>query len=277
MTLYIEYILLDNLIMDFVILKLIENTYKFKFKKLCKVMSCVAGTLSSFLLPYLYDQILILNIYRFSIAIIMVLLLRKYKNFKQYITYLILFITYTFLLGGVSFGIIAMLKIDYTMSGVLFYSFEFPVSVFVLLIYFVVSFINKILKKTSKDFSLSKYLYSIKLFSNNSFVECVAFYDSGNRLQINGKGVNIISVDIFLKLFKNISLNKLLLRDIRGLGLRNAKYIEIEGLNKNGSYLSFCLEKMSVEGVEYKDVFIAVALKNFNKFDCILSSSIFEY
>ena len=206
----------------------------------------------------------------------MVLLLRKYKNLKHYITYSFLFISYTFLLGGISFGIISMLKIDYTMSGVLFFSFEFPVSIFILLIYITIKLVKKISKKVTKDVSVSKYLYPIKIFSKNACVECIGFYDSGNRVAVDGRGVNIISLDVFMGLYKDISVGRLLCRDIGNLGLRNAKYIEIDGIRKNGSYLSFDVDKMIIEDIEYTDICVAVSFKNFTKFDCILSGSIFE-
>lgn len=274
MVFYIEYVLLDNFIMDYVIINLIEITYKFQFKKINKMLSCVLGSLLALLLPYIYGKLLLLNIYRLFIAIFMVLLLRKYKNCKQFITYLILFFSYTFLLGGLSFGIISMLKIDYTLSGVMFYSFEFPISIFILLIYACIRCVKRLIKKTSKDIELSNYLCPITIYNNDKKVDGVGFYDSGNRLEVEGVGVSIITMSMFLKLYGNLPIEKVLLRDIDGLNLKGAKYIDIEGLNKNGSYLSFFIDKMRIGNEDYNNVRVAVTLKNFDKFDCILNSNL---
>jgi len=272
MSLYLEYVILDNLIMDYLLIRLLEDTYKYKFKRFNVWIACVVGALTSLILPYFYDQIIFLNIFRISLAILIVLIVRKYKNFKQFITYLILFFSYTFLLGGLILGIIFMLQIDFTMSGVVIYSFEFPVSIFVLLVYLAVKVLKKIVVRFKKEINFSNYLLPVTLYLNDYTVKGVGLWDTGNNLEVNGQGVSIISSEMLLRLYKDFPIEKILLRDISSIPLKDVKYIEVSGLNKNGTYLSFILDKMQVGENIFTDVRVAVALKNFNKFDCILSS-----
>lgn len=272
MSLYLEYVILDNLIMDYLLIRMLEDTYKFKFKKINIWLACILGAIASLILPYFYNQILILNIFRILLANVIVLMLRKYKNFKQYCTYLLLFFSYTFVLGGIILGIIFMFKIDYSMSGIIIYSFEFPVSIFILIVYFAIKLFKKILSRSSKEITFSEYLLPITIFSKVKSVDGVGLIDTGNSLELNGVGVNIISLDLFLKLYKDFPVEKILLRDIAALPLKDARYIEVNGLGKNGSYLSFIMEKMKVGENIFTDVRVAVTIKNFSKFDCILSS-----
>lgn len=274
MVLYLEYVLLDNYIMDYLIINLIEKTYKYKIKKLNKIIACAGGSLLVLPLPYIYNNSIILLLYRILIATYMVLVLKRYKNLKQFFTYFILFVAYTFVVGGLIFGIINFFQIEYSMSGILFYSFEFPISIFILAFIFIYNLCKKILIKLNKEKQTSNYLYKLKIYANNNEVDCVGLYDSGNRIEVDGCGVNIISLDVFMKLYNQLKLEKLILKDISSLQLKNPKYININGLKNNGKYLSFIVDKILIEESSFSDVRVAISYKNFNKFDCILSGSL---
>lgn len=271
MIIYIEYVLMDNCVMNYLIIHFLEITLKYKIKKINKFLACFIGTILTLFLPYLYTNVILLFIYKILLSLFIVVLLKKYKSVKNFISYYLIFITYTFLLGGIIWGVINLFEIDYTISGIMFYSFEFPIGLFVLItltgVYlckYLISFLRKQLHKSS-------LLYPIKLFSNNECVEGVGFYDSGNTLEVDGEYVSIISLSLFSCLYSDISIEKILLRRIEGL--KNIKYITINGLRDNGSYLSFILDKMIVGDKELKNIRVAVAIKNFNKFDCILNSN----
>lgn len=271
MVIYIEYVLIDNIVMNYLIINFIEATLKNKIRKINKFISCLLGGLMTLLLPYFYTKSLLLFVYKIIVSFSMVIILKKYKSLKNFFTYYILFIAYTFLIGGIIFGIINMLQIDYTISGVMFYSFEFPIGIFVVLGLIGVVLGKKVITTLKKYLRESNLLYPIKLFANNLCVEGVGFYDSGNTLNVDGEFVSIISLDMFMRIYTDIPLEKILLRKIDNL--RGIRYIDIKGLNSNGSFLSFLIDKMCVGSNEFKNVRVAVAIKNFNKFDCILNSN----
>ena len=50
-------------------------------------------------------------------------------------------------------------------------------------------------------------------------------------------------------------------------------YINISSLNKSERYLAFTIDKLIVEKDSFENVNVAVAIKNFEDFDCILSES----
>lgn len=274
MVLYIEYVLIDNIIMNYIIINLIEKTTKYKLRKLNTVFSIGVGTCLTLFLPYIYNYWVILHVYRLFIALVMVLILKKYKNISQFFKYFILFFLYTFLLGGVIFGLISMMNIDYSMSGILLYSFEFPVSIFVLLVFLSIKLVSKVVRKASSTLCSGKFLYPIKLIDKGVCVDGVGFFDSGNTITVDGDIVNVISIDMFLKLYKEISIDKILLRNIEDVDLKSVKYIKIDGLKSNGKYLSFFIDKMYVGKELFNNVRVAVAHKSFNDFDCILNGKL---
>jgi len=133
MQLYIEYVILDNCVIDYMILKLIDISTGQKIKKLNKVLVCGLGTIFAVFMPFLHDQKLALFFYRIFTSLILVMCLKKYKKTTNFLTYYCLFFAYTFLLGGAMLGLIEWMGINYSMSGLYLYTFEFPLSVFALI------------------------------------------------------------------------------------------------------------------------------------------------
>ena len=272
MVLYIEYVLLDNVILDYILIQFLELTFKEKFKKLNKILACSLATVMTVFLPYIMGLQLILILYKILTAVVFVFLLKKYKTFKKFLTYLMTFVTYTFLIGGACLGIISILGIEYTMSGVLIYSFEFPVSLFILIFAGVLWLLKRIVLVLKNHMKISNYLYDIKLIDGMNETSGVGFFDNGNNVQDNGQGVNIISLDLFMKLYKEFSIEKIILKNIDTKNLKNAHYIHIGSLSKSQEYLSFTIDKLFINNSICENAVLAVALKNFDNFDCILHS-----
>lgn len=274
MTLYIEYVILDNLVMDYIILKFLEVSFKEKIRKRNKCLVCVFGVISAIFLPFIRGYQILLFLYKIITLCIMVLFIKKYKKIKNYFLYLAGFISYTFLIGGVCLGLINLLGIQYAMSGILLYNFEFPVSLFILMFSVLLWFVRYIIIAFKKRLKASNYLYNITLFDGGRTIDAVGFFDSGNKVTFDGNGVNIISLNLFLRLYKDFPLERLYLKQNIDYDLKNLNYIDIGGLSAKEKYLSFTIDKVIVEKNIFENVTIAVALKNFDNFDCILHSNL---
>lgn len=274
MTLFIEYVILDNFVIDYMLLSLIGIATKEKIRRGNKIFASIIGTIFAIFLPYVVKYNLLAIIYKFVCAILMVLAIKKYKSFKKYIWNLSLLFVFTFLFGGLLIGVLSLLNIEYTTTNFILYNFEIPVSVFLVVFYLVYWLLKKIIKALGNQIKYNNFTHKIKLIDNGASVECIGYFDSGNMLCKDGHAVNIISSEIFFKLYQNYSVDKLLFRNIDHNILKDASYIEINSLSKAGKYLSFKIDKFVVEEHEYNDVYFAVALKNFENFDCIINSSV---
>jgi len=240
MELYIEYVLIDNLVIDFMILKLIRLFFKIKVSKLRQTIYYVSGVLFAFLLPYILDVVWLSVVYKFIVSIIMVILLRKYENISSFIKYYLSFLLATMIMAGVIYGVLNLFQID-GLNGVKIYSFEFPMSVLLVLGFLSFWLLKKIIKTFQYQFKIANYLYEIKMFDNDSSVEAIGFFDSGNNVIVNGQGVNIITLDLFMKLYKDFPVEKLLFRNVSNTQLKNASYINIESLSSSEKFLSFTM------------------------------------
>ena len=272
MVLYIEFIIIDNIIMNYILFWLIERTLKIKLTKFRKMLSCGLGVMFSLFLPFVFKLKVIFIMYKLTSMIIVVFILKKYKTLKNYIVFLIVYGTYTCVLGGVIWGIINLFSIKYNYNGLIIYNFEFPVSLIFVIFLLMVWLFKAMILELKRQLKISNYLYNIKLVDGENEACGVGFLDSGNNIEVDG-GVNIISLNMFLKLHKEISIDKFLLKKVPNNYLKDLKYITITGLAGGEKYLSFVVDKMFIENTMVENVRVAVALKNFEKFDCVLHKS----
>lgn len=274
MTLYIEYVILDNMVIDYMLASLIGLATKDKIKRLRKLFVSLIGTAFAIFLPFVSKFQILSVAYKILCALIMTLALKKYKTFKSYLCNVSLLFVFTFLFGGLLICLLSFVGVEYTTTSFILYNFEIPVSVFLLLFYLGYWLLKRIIKALNNQIKYNNFTHKIMLVDNDEKVECVGYFDSGNMLCKNGQAVNIISSEIFFKLYQNYSIEKLLFRNIDHDILKDASYIEINSLSKAGKYLSFKIDKFIVGNKEYNDVYFAVALKNFENFDCIINSNI---
>lgn len=274
MTLFIEYVILDNMTIDYLLLSLVGVVSKDNLKFYRKIVACIVGTLFAIFLPYISKFKMIAIVYKLVCALLMILILKKHKSFRNYLKDLLMLLFFTFLFGGVLIGILTMLNIEYTTTGFILYNFELPIGVFLIVFYIGFWLLRKIINALNRQLKLNNFTYNIKLIDNANVVQGIGYFDSGNMICKNGQAVNIISSELFFKLYQNYTIDKLLFRNIDHSQLKDASYIEIKSLSKGGKYLTFMIDKFIVEDKEYSNVYVAVALKKFENFDCIINSKI---
>lgn len=273
MVFYIEFVVLDNIVMDYLIFYLMGFTCKYKFKKIRLFIACILGVLCAFFMPYLISLRWLLIMYKIVFSIVIVLSLRQYKKLKTFVFYLGIFWLYTFVLGGVILGMLNLFSINYSLNGVFMYNFELPISILLILAVVMVWLLKNVIKAIRVQLQTSNYMYKIKLIDGDNSVVATGFLDSGNNVQKGSSGVNIISFEVFQKLHKEISIDKIIMRKVDKNCLKDLSYINISGLSGNDKFLSFTIDKMIIENKVFENVVVAVMLKEFENFDCILSNN----
>ena len=264
MTIYIEYLLIDNFVIDYVIIMVMEFILKKKFNKFRVIIVSLIGAISAIFLPIINSKIL-LFLYKVLFSLLMVVMLKKYDKFKQYCVHIILFYFSTFLMGGIMIGLMNLLGIEYRMTNVAMYQLDVPIGIVVILLLLTLALVKIICKVVVSKFKLSKSLYDVTIFCNNERMKIMGYLDTGNHLTYDGGGVIVISISTFLKLKSG-----LIMCGIEGLS--NIKYIDVGGIGNSEKFMSFVVDKIIVADKEFGDVRIAVATKNFDNFDCILHS-----
>lgn len=274
MTIYIEYVILDNMVVDYYILRLIGVVSKQKYKWKNLFFSCLIGTISAMFLPFILKYKFLVVIYKVITALLMVLVIQKYTSFRKYFFNLGLLFFFTFVFAGVTMAVLNLFQIEYTISGVLLYNLEVPISVFLILFTLGFWLLKKILGSLSIQLKLNNYTYNIKLIDNEKEVEGIGFFDSGNMICKDGQAVSIISSEMFFKLYSDYSVNKFLFKNIDHEKLKDASFIKIKSLSKSSEYLTFRIDKFIINDQEFDNALFAVSSGKFENFDCIINSKL---
>ena len=126
------------------------------------------------------------------------MLLIAYKQGrKQFLFNFILLFIYTYAFGGAVTSLASRTYV--TNFGVLFNT-KINLNIICLIIFIITYLFQLILKNIKFKIKTNNLIYKIKIFKNNRFINLNAYLDTGNFLNINGKGVIIIDVNSYLKL-----------------------------------------------------------------------------
>lgn len=272
MAIYIEYVIIDNVVMDYIIISFMELTLGRKFGRWNKVLLLILASISALVLPVLIEYKLLAFLYKIITSIILTLCIQRYKKLKQFLLNYLMFFAYTAFVGGVCLALIQLLGIEYTMSSVVMYNFDFPVGVFGLLLLFVVRIMNKVIRVSKDKIRQCNCMHKIKLVDMGNCVQGYGFLDTGNNIKYNGGGVSIISIDLFLKLYKNIKIQDVLMCKTDNLNLKGCECIYIRGIGNMEKYLSFVLDYIEVDNIRIDNPRLAITLKSFSEYDVILSN-----
>ena len=183
MTIYIDVILIENLIMNFIILYATGLVLKRKIKKVRLILASLLGAIYS-LLTYISSFEIYTNIIlKLILSILMVYIAFNAPNVKQIGKDLLLFYLVSFVFGGAAFAFIYIIKPqDILMKNGLFLG-TYPLKTVVLgaIIAFII--VIAAFKIVKSRFSTKDMHCKIKIRLNEKEIETNAMIDSGNLLK----------------------------------------------------------------------------------------------
>ena len=100
MVVYVEYVIIDNMAIDYLLISLSRKTLKLKPNFLLALLSAAVGTAAAFVIPVLSVNKGVLLAAKVAVGMIISAISGKFRNFKEYVFCYCLFILYTFLFGG---------------------------------------------------------------------------------------------------------------------------------------------------------------------------------
>lgn len=201
MTIYIEYFLLQNIVINFCLIRLVYLTTKNKTNNFRLLFASILGACFSVVSAIFISNTLLINCLKFISAIVIITTSFK-SSLKGLILNVILLFLYTHALGGIiislssnthvtSFGIVTSSKLN------------------LWLIMFLVIVFTYIFELATKNISFkiktNNLIYKTTLSLNKKNLTINAFLDTGNMLNYNDKPVLIIDLESYLKL-ANISI-----------------------------------------------------------------------
>lgn len=207
MTIYIEYVIVDNFIMSYLILKVTSCLTRITISNVKLVFTCLTFALYVVFVPFVRLGIQKLTLLNLLVSILICCTLISVYNFrKKVIPFYITFISISFIVYALCNVIVCVLGGDFS---TICYSLDFPISVIFLSIYLYFKILLSYFNKIKKSYDLQELIYDANIIYKNKCVKLSALLDTGNML-IDSETNLPIAVIPFNCLNKLLSQNELL-------------------------------------------------------------------
>lgn len=179
MVIYIDLIIIFNFLIDLILLIGVSTLLKRKTNILRILISSLIGSLSTIILFYINNNILLL-IYKLFTSILMIIIAFKYQSFNYFKDNLI----YLYILSIILGGTIYLLNDTVTLSnkGYIFKDNGLKINLFLLLLIAPIIIIKYIYKQKHYQTEYQNY-YQIEIYYNDKVIKDTAFLDTGNKLK----------------------------------------------------------------------------------------------
>jgi len=274
MEMYIEYVIFDNYIIDFLIVFFTANMLSIKFKKTNIFLSCTFGVGCAVLFPLFSINIFYLMLLKIIVSLIMVLLLKKYASFREFLSVCIVFYMFTFVFGGMCIGINQIMGLKSQGAQVLINGFSFPISIFVLFASGYLYFMLQLIRYVKQKNKVINYYFDVVIKQNGNKYYLRGYLDSGNKLLDESQPVVVIPLKTFMKVFKQYPIEKVSL----GCAPNNPHYLTTMSVNGDNKMLVMDIDEISIKNSDrkkiIKDVKLGISKNNFSSdFDLLLHST----
>lgn len=193
MTVYIEYVLIDNFFIDYILL---ESAFALLHKKekrrrlfLCAFISAIF----SLVYPLIVVNQIILGLIKICFLLLVVSVCFKFSSKKEYAFFIGLFLGLTFLVGGGIIAIFNLFNLDY--------SAEISIALMGIPAYAILRVVKGAIKGIYKRRDIVSVSFKCELRYKGVLVESMGFIDTGNGVYDNDSPVIFIDLKTATRLF----------------------------------------------------------------------------
>ncbi|MCY6372332.1 sigma-E processing peptidase SpoIIGA [Clostridium ganghwense] len=194
MIVYLDIFLIENFIVNLFLLYVTTQTLKIRTKMLNNILAAMVGSGYAVIAIYTKFNYLSFIPIKFIVAVIMILILFRKKDFLFNIKATIIFILYSMLLAGLCIFIEFNKSVSISMR---FNGFSYKILLSSLMIIYVV--VHRILVYVKDRKSVMRLIYDVDIVTDKVEKKVKAFLDTGNELRepITNLPVMIVEKDIF--------------------------------------------------------------------------------
>jgi len=264
MIIYIEHAIIDNMIINSILLWCVFRTIKQATPRWRVFFSALVGTGFALVLPLFMFQGALSFFIRLFVGALMVFIVQN-KSLPRFTLFYLLFLTYTFALGGMMLAFISMTGLEIS-HGVV----AGTVLAFFLLMKLLIKFLNV-------RHSLSNHLHDVVIHHKGEQFKITSYLDTGNRLTDNGTPVVIISLSLFLKIFPDISPDRILLEKLEA-EVDGGRYVPLSTIAGQSKIFTFSPQKLEIiKGKTHENVRLGVSMRGFKdavRYDALLNANL---
>ncbi len=240
MTVYIEYVLIDNFIIDYLMLKASFALTATSVTRSRLFFCAFLGALFALAYPLLSMHTVLLTLIKICFGLLMVFVAGKFKNKKAFYVTTVVFFAYTFMTGGAVIGIFSILGVPY--------STEYSIALMVVPVYFIFMGVTSVVKFLYRRKDINCNIYDIEITAFGVTKKGKGFFDTGNELY-DGDNPVIVCGKNFAKEFMG-----------GGLGKIKLKRITVNTVNGKQENIAFDIEQIKIYNLDEPNIFKKVTL-----------------
>ena len=282
MTIYLDVVIIENLIMNAIIIYATAIVLKVKVKHLRIIISSLIGAIYS-VLSYISDLEIYNNLFlKIFLSVVMVYIAFIPKNIKLLLKQILIFYLTSFLFGGVAFALIYIIKPQEVLMKDGLFLGMYPLKTVFLGAIVATTILITAFKVVKNNITKKDMMCNVSIELNNKTVHIKAMIDTGNMLKEPISGLPVIVIE-------NTALYELLPReilenseeilggdfqkipeDIKDTYIPKFRWIPYSSLGKqNGMLVGLKADKVIVEKedqiIEHTDVIIGIYNKSLTK------------
>ena len=216
MIIYVEYVIIDNFLVDLVLLMLTSKVLKVHPKWWQYLLSCSFGTAVCFLLPLLYLPVIAGILIKLTTGILMCKICFFRQPFVVRFVSIIVLLSLLYSLGGATIAFMFLFSKNPLETLKNNYFNTVPIGFLVAASFCIISSALYLAKYIKERKNLAPFLRTITLQIFGKTIELFGYLDSGNRLEDDISGLPIVVVS-------KQALEKCLHKKINALFLRQTK------------------------------------------------------
>ncbi len=263
MEIIIEYVLLDNFLIDSLLLILTNKILKIPINKVGVILAGIFGAGFAVVSPLIKITGILAVLLKLLIGLIIVWI--SNLNLNKIFLRFALFTGLTFLFGGLLIALFNFLTINVYDTMYIGYVSSLPLGTIIISILVFTYILLKIIKDTIKTKFFNTNSCEITLFLNNKQAKIKGFIDSGNTLH-NSKGnpVIVISENVLSKWFNTTERIKLILNE--NLETIKTEYITVSSMG--GNYQLKTIDCIAKINGKTKQTSLGISHRKINCGDC---------
>lgn len=237
MNCYIEFVLIDNIVINYILLCAALKICRQNFLKRRLLLSALLGAAFAVVMPFVILPTALLFLIKVSCGLLIIYTAKSYKMAREYLFAAALFFLLTFALGGLILGVFFMLKVNYSVDFSLIYISKIPMGLVLLAAFLLYVLVIKVTKKLYRKKNLTAFIYKCRLYLGGAKIEVDGFLDSGNSLYYkSSQPVHILGTRAASCLFKDGFFD----------GKTKASYLDFQTISGKGRMLCFEADKLEI-------------------------------
>ena len=265
MQIVVEYVLLENFLINLIILKTVSMILREKGRLF--FLSAFFGACLTVAMPAIYLSSVGWFLVELGQAILCVCISFRFKKIKKFLQIFCTYFAAAFLYGGAC----------YFFEGLFGIRSLLAILCVIVVMFFMIKFVAKL---HARKKAVDNFCFDVEIEASGNKGKWRAFLDSGNMLfdPITDKPVSLINFRVFSALFKEVDLEDILRHTDKLKNLKHAHYINFNTLGSDNKILVFQVDKLCLEGQVLEKPTLGLCLKNFDDAfgsDIILHNNMF--